>query len=94
MKKVNLDCDACPLKKYCPIPEKPGPFPLDTVRRAVCPKLGDGRRIRCEYCFFHKCVEDSKENVYRVCKLSGAYVDTADSRPPKCPILDIKRKGL
>lgn len=96
MKKVNLDCSTCPLEKYCSIPKETGPFPLETVRRAGCPKLRDGRRIRCAYCFYMQYVEDSKENAYHVCKFKGECVDIAErSRPPKwCPILEAKRKGL
>lgn len=95
-KKVNLDCGTCPLGKYCPIPVKPGPFPVEMVRRMLCPKMKDGRRIRCALCFYLQCVKASKENVYHVCKFKGACVDTTiTSRPPKwCPILVAKRKGL
>lgn len=95
-KKVNLDCGTCPLRRHCPIPVKPGPFPVEMIRRMLCPKMKDGRRIRCALCFYLQCVEASKGNVYHVCKFKGACVDTTiTSRPPKwCPILVAKRKGL
>lgn len=96
MNKVNLDCYTCPLRKYCPIPVKTGPSPVDTVKRAICPKLKDGRRLRCVYCFYMQYVQASKGNAYHVCKFKGACVDAFEtSRPPKwCPILEAKRKGL
>lgn len=94
--KVSTDCDTCPLEKYCPIPKKPGPFPLETIKRAVCPKLKDGRSLRCAYCFYMQYVEASKGNAYHVCRIKGACVDVAiTSRPPKwCPIKEAKKKGL
>lgn len=98
--KVSTDCDTCPLEKYCPIPNGPNSkasnYPLETLRRDLCPKTKDGRRIRCALCFFALYVKASRKNCYHVCRAKGACVDvTITSRPPKwCPILEAKRKGL
>lgn len=101
MRKTNLDCDTCPLEKYCPIPnDNISSAPTETLKRLFCPKVRKARRISCMTCCFMGMTTFERRNDTSVCNVKGAAVGKTlalsfHTRPPKwCPILEAKKKGL
>lgn len=58
--KLSNNCSTCPLEKFCPIPkDSKSPIPKDMLRKILCPKNEDGRKIRCADCIFLRVIHTS-----------------------------------